>query len=480
MKRAVVFVVLGGLSLASAIAGSLSLLPAHAAELDGFAINTQDKDKAVTITLFTDQRVPYSTEHQGKQFTIVLPNTQISPEQLTNGLPVVVDNKNRFIGRAVPTEDGKVKIILPNLPASDYAVSIQQKHAVPVKASGDSAAKPRPATNMGGSNGFEQAVANHIPKATQQRISLNGNPDGRAIHLSPPIHPVIERGPNTKNIIWNPYATKAPQMPVVHETPASSKPAAISAEPIHLNHVAAETGQPPVFPETALPPSNLNLRPAQPVQDSLWYLHSLPPSNPSALPATDLKTLAAQDAQLNKLMAAAAKATQEEAKPAPVAPRPGSYTHGLLQELKASFKSIPQWLLITLAVFLGGIGVFTLFGGLMLLKILFVQARTQAFTQPLNIVLPTADALAAANGQPTEEAKPYGSRPAMNRNQRYDFEDTSSISALDYLKGSPDSVTTAVHNATLLKFPTQRKHRSNFKKPADKSASSIPAYRLHP
>ena len=474
MKRAVVFVFLGGLSLTGAVLSGLHQSPAQAAELNGFAINTQDKDKAVTITLFTDQRVPYATEHQGKQFTIVLPNTQVSPEQLKNGLPVVVDNKNHFIGRAVPTEDGKVRIILPNLPASEYAVSIQQKHATVVKATGDSAAKPRPAVNLNTSNQFEQVVAN-IPKAmANHHVAPKSTADNsNMLRISPTVHHVIERGPNTRNMIWNPYATKAPSRPVVaHEAPPANKPMPIAAEPIHLNHVA-----PQAIEESRLPQPTAQ---AMPTKDALWYLHSLPPANPNALPTADLKTLAAQDA----IPAVTPKApAAPEVKKAEL-PQRGQYTRGLVRELRDGFKSLPQWLLITLAVFMGGVGIFTLVGGLVLLKILFVQARTQGMTQPLEGLSPeTLAKIAAATAtenQPDAGKGNYATRPGHVRTHRYDFEDKSSVSALDYLKGSPDSVTTAVHNTTLLRFPTQRRHRSGVKKPVAHPKSAVPTYGISP
>jgi len=478
MKRAVVFVVMGGLSLTgAALLGGFNHNPANAAELNGFAINTQDKDKAVTITLFTDQRVPYATEHHGKQFTIVLPNTQISPEQMSNGLPVVVDNKNHFIGRAVPAEDGKVRIILPNLPASDYAVSIQQRRAV-VKNLGDTAAKPRSATSLSNSNVFEQVVAN-IPKAKSgpriaAKTTAAANAESPVLRLSSPEHhaehPLIERGPNTRNMIWNPYATRAPKAVVAHEETTASKPSAAQVDPIHLTHVVPQASSLP-FQGQPMPQMTANSSSGAPAQDPLWYLHSLPPGNPNAIPNADLKTLAAQDAQLQ---AATKPASAAQAKPATPAPQP-SYIHGLLKELKASFKSIPQWILITIAVFLGGVGVFTLFGGLVLLKILFERTRPQALTQPILVMENPGN---TATPEPSTASKPdkspYATRPG------HSFEDKSSISALDYLKGSPDSVATAVHNTTLLKFPTHRKHRSGLKKHVASATTGASSFKFSP
>ena len=470
MKRAVFFVVMGGLSLTGAVLGCLSPLPAIGAELNGFAINTQDK--AVTVTLFTDQRVPYVTEHQGKQFSILLPNTQISPEQMSNGLPVVVDNKNRFIGRAVPAEDGKVRIILPNLSDNDYTVSIQQKRTI-AKSTGEAAAKPRPITNLTNTNTFEQAV-NGVTRAfsseatPSQRLSVKDGNGSGMLKLSPSIHPLIERGQNTRNIIWNPYATRPPRQTIVHDAPEPTKLIPVAQEPIHLSQVETPQPQVPSFQP------NFPTVSAMSAHDPFWAIRGLPPTNLNSLPTADLKALAAQDAQTQ----AASKAAPAETKKAESSEQT-SYIHGLMQEIRSSFKSIPKWLWITLAVFLGGIGIFTLFGGLMLLKMLFVQAPP-----PQIITTQASPSLDKAEPNESSSPKPYVSQPERrthkSRNQRQDFEDKSSISALDYLKQSPDSVSKAVQNTTLLKLPNQKKYRNPVNKTTRPKKIGEPAYGFRP
>jgi len=455
---------MGGLSLTGAVLACLSPLPAIGAELNGFAINTQDK--AVTVTLFTDQRVPYVTEHQGKQFSILLPNTQISPEQLNNGLPVVVDNKNRFIGRAVPAEDGKVRIILPNLSPNDYTVSIQQKRTT-TKGAGETAAKPRPITSLTTTSPFEQAVNGVVQNAPAQRIlAKDGNGSGM-LKLSPSIRPLIERGQNTRNIIWNPYATKPPRQAIVHEAPEPAKPAA--PEPVHLSQVASQQPPAPVF-QPSFPTVS-----AVPAHEPFWALHGLPPANLNSIPTADLKTLAMQDVQAN----AATKAAPAEAKKVDSSEHT-SYIHGLMQEVRSSFTSIPKWLLITLSVFLGGIGIFTLFGGLMLLKMLFMQSPPPQIITTQTSLVPEKEESAANS----PAAKPYISQPERRtgkaRAHRQDFEDKSSISALDYLKQSPDSVRKAVQNTTLLKFPSQKKYRNPVKKTTPHKKIGEPAYSFRP
>ena len=466
MKRCVVFVVLALLSLAEFWLGSLSCLPALAAELNGFAIQTQDKDKAVTITLFTDQRVQYATEHQGKQFTILLPNTQVSPEQMKNGLPVVVDDKNHFIGRAVPAEGGKVKIVLPNLSAGDYAVSIQQKRSPLPKTNSDSAAKPRSAVNFNASSPFDQAFdlpiapASHgFPGFSESSESGNLRPASTTPHR-------VASGPNTRNLMWNPYVVKPAPVtrehaaPDIQPTKAESKPAAMPEAQLQSSGESFDNPLSRLAFPAAFSPA--------PAKDPLLYLHSLPVPAPNPLPVADLKTLAAEDAATQaQVKPSESKAPKPSVSPIP-ASSPTSYTKGLLRELKLALKSVPQWVFIILAVFMGGLGLFTLAGGLVLLKVLFNQAVPSvqlAGNQPATL---------SGVSDVSAESK------QLNKRQNQVFEDKASISALDYLKRSPDSIPKAVHNTSLLKFPNQRKHRTGSKRLSAPSSLKMPTYGTRP
>ncbi|MDX2084071.1 MAG: hypothetical protein SFZ03_01615 [Candidatus Melainabacteria bacterium] len=106
--------------------------------LDGFDIQTEGQ--SVKIQLKTNARAQYATENKDGVFSVTLKDTRLSPEQMKNGLPVVLDNENRFIGRAVPVGDNQVKIILPNLPSDQYSVSVVQ----PSKSAGAIGARVKP------------------------------------------------------------------------------------------------------------------------------------------------------------------------------------------------------------------------------------------------------------------------------------------------------------------------------------------------
>lgn len=475
---------LGGIALSGIGLGMHSRLPAFGAELDGFAINTQDK--AVTITLFTDQRVPYTTEHQGKQFTIVLPGTQLSQEQVDNGLPVVIDNKNRFIGRAVPTDDGKVKIILPNLPASDYAVSIQQKRAgqassTPVSEPAERI-QPRPAVSQNEPNRFEQ-VASSFPKPAKRKIAhtapSRNSSRGNALKLSPAPSRAAEATVSGNGSVWNPYVVKAPTVPTIATSPYSNyRPVNRQAAPaIHqamngddpINTISvAETMQ-----NGSGNASNAGRHPAGNPADPLWYLHALPPANTGASPADTLQGPAAQN-----LAAAIASPEAKTAQPT----EKSSHTSGkaITQSLKDAISAFPRWLLITLAVFLGGIGLFSSIGGLVLLRVLFSQTRQHLMPQafyPQGLPAQPADANAADTATSKTGKSGYATRPTLTE---FAFEDKTSISSLDYLKGSPSNISQAVRNTVLLKFPSHKKHRSSLKHRTPRQGHQAAAYSAKP
>lgn len=435
MTSKVVYGFFSGLTLAAFWLGFQTIAPASGAELDGFAINTQDK--SVTVTLFTDQRATYTTEHEGKQFTITLPDTQLSKEQLNNGLPVVIDNKNRFIGRAVPGEDGKVKIILPNLPANEYSVSIQQKR----QGQGSAAASkptesltPRPAVKAEPESHFEKVAAS-FPKPAEKPATTSNR-----LKLSPAPTKTNRSG------IWNPYVYRPADFQKTVSKPAgqtAKKQAAPLTEPVSTVSVAESVHQ--TFGDS-------NSR--QNGGDPLWYLHSLPPGDETGLLEDNLQGPAAQLLPLGQNPLANVKPVGE--KPAP------SEIKELAAEIRNGFQALPQWLIVTAAIFLGGIGLFSLIGGFVLLKILFSQRQLLGNAlQPTPTIVPlyaTPDAgLDLMTG--TQNAKSgYSSRPSYGQTS-LKFEDKASIQALDYLKNGSSSVTQAVYNTTLVKFPASSKQR---------------------
>jgi hypothetical protein len=401
--------------------------PAYGAELDGFAINTQDK--SVTVTLFTDQKAKYTTEHQGKQFTIVLPETQLSKEQIANGLPIVIDNKNRFIGRAVPSEDGTVKIILPNLPASDYAVSIQQKRPEEATVKHTPAIEkltPRPVLQAEPESQFEQVAAN-FPKPAPKKETFQ---QSSRLKLSPAPTRSKQGG------IWNPYVYQ----PSDFQKTASRKSIKLANLPTAKNEPVstvsvAESFQPPISGQSNLKPTT----------DPLWYLHALPPSN---------ETIS------DTLQGPASSGLPTLSNNTQPSPAPPSEIKALTSEIRAGFKSLPQWLFITAAVFLGGMGLFCLIGGLVLLKVLLKSSfGSDATANGMPYMTGMVPLYAAPEALLPAKKGGATSRPSYGQSSLR-FEDKVSVQAMDYLKGSSSSVSQAIYNTNLVKFPASRKQRS--------------------
>ncbi len=444
--------------------------PAFGTVLDGFAINTEDK--AVTVTLFTDQRTQYTTETQDKQFSIILPNTQLSPEQLNNGLPVVIDNKNRFIGRAVPTEDGRVKIILPNLPANDYSVSVLQRK--PGQKPAVATAKSKPVVlNASQDNQFEQVAARFSKPTVASRAPVSSKPTGMTskntdetttMRLSAP--PSIL--PATDGTVWNPYvvkqAVKPQAVPKISNSPYSNYrpvarqpqrrtpqhiPPPIINEPINTVSVAESThpvasgdfNNPDFNPNPAPPP--LPGSTASNPLDPLPLLHALDGVNPAKMPFDNLQGLAQDNPFIGAIRPLPAIKT--------VPPTSVVVKSSLIAELKEAIEALPQWLLVTMGLFMGGMGLFMLVGGLVLLRLLFVQAR-QGFLPPQTIVLPPGVQFATTDLNQAQKS-PYASAPEPV--STVTFQDSASVNAMDYLKKSPSNVAQAVHNTALLKFPAR-------------------------
>lgn len=487
MKRSLILPAIAGLVVTVVGTGLLNQNPAMATVLQGFSINTQDK--AVTITLTTDQRAQYTTETQGKQFAIILPNTQLSQEQVNSGLPVVIDNKNNIIGRAVPTDDGKVKIILPNLSASDYSVSIQQKRPGQTLAP-TNVTRPRDVSAAPATTSFEQ-IASSFPKPasssnlgtiTAPDNSIGKNASGNSVVRlsSAPLAP-INGGNGT---VWNPYVVKIPQQPQrfasspysnyrpVTESPRANVRQLLAPgynEPVNTISVS-ETRQPssfnnPDFNAAPAPPPPFNglgtitTTTGTPGANggTLSNLKKIP-VDLAQIPYDNLRGLA-QETPFIPVNLIPPSQTQPAAK---AAPKTNPFA-----ELKDAILGLPKWLLITMAVFLGGMGIFTLVGGLVLLRILFSKAsqfngQPQQAATPGFFIPPGLSLSMDANGQPVWEPKPFATQPEIP--QKVTFQDTASVNAMDYLKDTADNVSQAVHNAVLIKFPAHGKRGATRKR----------------
>lgn len=483
--------------------------------LDGFEINTGDNQ--VIVTLYTDERAKVTTEtteaNGSRQFAIILPQARLSDRQLNNGMPVVIDNKNKFIGRAVPTADGQVKIVLPNIPVENYAISIRQQQpgksvpsgtestviaqssanqpvamaavsepqlpAEPTRQSiqdiprGEArpAIQPRPAIT-GVDSRFEMLAsdfAHGTPVATAQprmssgpriqQISQGGHSARTASRArtvaSTPAAP-------QQQVVENPYVgsllRKQPRPNYLREQEAAPQPASSgSNDPAMTTLSVAESLHTNPTLET------------QPIagNDPLWYLHSLPPFDPNqGLDSTNLAAAAKQDN-------AALTPSQTQAVQ-PAGTTVVTY-ESPLSEAISMVKRLPKWLMVMIALFLGGIGLFTAIGSLLVARQLYhtlhqkpqdvpflysglspaIGVSAMSLSQQYNLAATLA--VSESTAQPPTKTEPED----VTR-----FSDTTAVNAMDYLKNTATGVQEATRPSTLLKFPTSRKSHMRAAKPS--------------
>lgn len=107
-------------------------LLADAAVLNGFELHQQPGGLAVVLK--TSQRIAYSSQPiknaTGEGLTLTLEDTELDPAFKTSGLPVVLDEQGRFLGRAVPLGNHQVRLILPNFPSQRLSLSVRQQVSV--------------------------------------------------------------------------------------------------------------------------------------------------------------------------------------------------------------------------------------------------------------------------------------------------------------------------------------------------------------
>ncbi|MFN8615360.1 MAG: hypothetical protein U0003_05575 [Vampirovibrionales bacterium] len=154
-----------------------------AAELNGFRLESSDNG-ALAIHVQADAMPTYDVEPlagaNGSQgVSIILKDTQLSNTLRQKGLPVVIDNRNRTIGRAVPGEGNTVKIVIPNWKGDAQQLQIKSDTGraafTPPKTSTPQSLRSAPAELLKSQGAFQsqfQAAA----KAAQQSYSTTDDP----------------------------------------------------------------------------------------------------------------------------------------------------------------------------------------------------------------------------------------------------------------------------------------------------------------
>lgn len=88
-------------------------MPAIAGELYGFTLSRTNNGLSVNIQ--SDMPESSDITYTNNGASISLPAMQASQQLVNSGLPIVIDDANTTIGRAVPQQDGSVAILLPNV-----------------------------------------------------------------------------------------------------------------------------------------------------------------------------------------------------------------------------------------------------------------------------------------------------------------------------------------------------------------------------
>lgn len=130
----------------------------------------QTQDNQLEVVVDSDKTPEFQTQQQNGTVSITLKNTKLSDKQLKHGMPVILDNKAQYIGRAVPGPNGQVKIVLPNVPTDQLKINVRHKNTT---------AQRRPAP----------PVALQAPAAQPERptSSQNAPRQGLAVLPTPPV-----------------------------------------------------------------------------------------------------------------------------------------------------------------------------------------------------------------------------------------------------------------------------------------------------
>lgn len=519
----------------------------RAAELDGFDINTTGR--SVTVTLFTSQDSPYTVQQLDRQFSITLPNTSLSENQLAQGMPVVIDNKNQFIGRAVTSgsKNGKrsVKVILPNLPENKYKVKVIQKRpgqaiakgltVYPVREtnkksvriaqnttrSGESSipdnknksitaykspnrkarkkaaetllkTRSQPVAQLAIAQQSTQKTAKVLPvkKPQKKRLTLAKTP-----FLAQPLQQTAQlpeqsnknSNPNSTSqnpltikpfkTIWNPY--------VIQKDP-SQQPFSEKNE----NNATRQTNRPIATPQDLIALQQLPL--AQKIENQAWLNASpfltpspwysmpdygLPPVTPTNLPLANLASLDLVESSQTPpekagLENAKSEITVSSESNKTLTPEDArietNQTHSFITALNQAinpvswFQQLPNWLHVSLGIFLGGIGVLALMGAILILTIVFKElpirfkfdlkkknGRTGSIL-PTNILRnvvqtspETHNSASETLLDPFQTEKSWSKAPVYKTLPKLNFGDSRPYQSLRYLRSTPKTMADA-------------------------------------
>lgn len=490
-----------------------------AAVLDKFNIQTDTAHKKVEVRLYGQTQGQAAIQKSGKQLNIELPMTRLSQSLLDNGLPVVIDNSNKFIGRAVPGQNPhQSRIIIPNFPTNDYDVSVVYQAPNGKTTTLTRAAAPEQAPLQ-----MMEVTQQPAPQRTTSAATSNDDqPDLRPRQAAPAARPSYQAPPqtavsaitprpavsgdteNTFEAIAETYKmpgevarprtaprnatavnTASPwsrMKPVSvssntdtnEETKPAAKPASASY-PIWNPYVVqtAPNQAAEAVPDLTTDGQNFNRiyssgPSSMPKPDPLWYLHQLP-SRPtfdgtqSVTPNTTIALTPMPDFSkpIKTLPFPAVKNAKDDNSSLVAAP---TVDKSLIATLKQLIHMVPTWVYVVLGLFLLGIGLFTLVAAASILFQLF-KPGYGAFQKKLP--LPPSMWQVQRNKYRPPVQKPAAAEipsPVASSVPRHSnlavpevvFDDVPSLNAFRLLKDTPHTMREAVQKSVLLKFPTHR------------------------
>lgn len=113
------------LALILAFGGSHAAQAEGVAVVEGFSLSSQGQH--LSVGLQANQPLKTSTQAQADgSLAVVIDNAKLSPKLLSDGLPVKLDNRAKYIARLLPGKGNTVKVMLPNAQAQQERVSVSQ------------------------------------------------------------------------------------------------------------------------------------------------------------------------------------------------------------------------------------------------------------------------------------------------------------------------------------------------------------------
>ena len=481
------------------------------AELERFDIKTDPHKREVRVQLYSRSGLPSPiVDRSGKRVSITLPNTHLGRSLVENGLPVVADNHNILVGRALPGQDHQAQIVIPSLPNRHYKVVVDVRPAPE-----HPAAEPQPPVLMLGQADTQNSpVSDNNPDSVPLRpragntglepravVTPGANSAESIIHLPAmptvikpwsKLRPVLNLSPAqtaNSNAATVQSLGAQPGGPAIISTEGAYQPGAMVWNPYVSGTQANASGGSTPFPDlTANAPRFTSHQdyPATvsvPRLDPLWYLHQLGGNRPAAsgsepaLPprpdsvsagsgtATSSVPLVEVPDLTKGVTAAQALAAQNSAAKSGA----GSITidQSFITDIKKALHQIPVWVYALLILFFAGIGLFMLLASLVLLQQLWQQTRLALQQRRARKNAPKPHIPTPQELEALQRARAHQHAIAQALQTDLNLEDTPRLNSLSLLKETPHSVREAVSNAGQAKFAARK---MNVRMPVSRTA----------